>query len=529
MLMGRRRKRRIKILGLIGVIAFFSVMIVSLNSTLTGNAVAIVNGKKILASELDKEYNLYFVLNDIPKSYASLIPKAAFLNQTIITDLVYDDAVSKGFNVSFSSAKVLFENTFPNITGLKQSLVNEGISFDYAVDFFKRELVINEFLNKTILSNISVSDEAVSDFYNSNKDKFFVDDQIRVSHILVNSSDLAVQIINKLNDGANFSDLAKAYSTGPSGPNGGDLGYFSNGSMVKEFNDAAFALENIGDYTHEPVHTQYGYHIIMLTGKKPAHNLTLNESYDNIKNYLVSNIQKERINNYIKSILSNNDIVILLKSESSQSVQQQQSIPKSSKPVVELFVMSYCPYGTQSEKGIIPAVEALGDKVDFKLRFVYYAMHGQKELNENLRQYCIQKEQPSKLLDYLKCFLESGDYSSCLESLNLNVSDCMINADEEFSITSNFNDKSSWLSGQFPLCDIDKSLNTQYQVRGSPTLIINGVQARPSSRSPQSYLNVICSAFTSKPSACSESLSNTAYSPGFGYSTSNSEASGSCS
>ncbi|MEI6627429.1 MAG: hypothetical protein WCL61_02435, partial [bacterium] len=66
-------------------------------------------------------------------------------------------------------------------------------------------------------------------------------------------------------------------------------------------------------------------------------------------------------------------------------------VSKNDKPVVELFVMSYCPYGTQAEKGILPAVKALGNKIDFKLKFVAYTMHGDKETQENLLQYCINK------------------------------------------------------------------------------------------------------------------------------------------
>jgi len=58
-------------------------------------------------------------------------------------------------------------------------------------------------------------------------------------------------------------------------------------------------------------------------------------------------------------------------------------IPKNDKPVVELFVMSYCPYGTQIEKGILPVLETLGNKIDFQLKFVDYAMHEKKELDEN--------------------------------------------------------------------------------------------------------------------------------------------------
>ncbi len=73
---------------------------------------------------------------------------------------------------------------------------------------------------------------------------------------------------------------------------------------------------------------------------------------------------------------------------------------KSDKPVVELFVMSHCPYGTQIEKGILPAVEALGDKIDFQLKFCNYAMHGEKELKEQLTQYCIMETEPKKFNEY---------------------------------------------------------------------------------------------------------------------------------
>jgi protein-disulfide isomerase len=208
--------------------------------------------------------------------------------------------------------------------------------------------------------------------------------------------------------------------------------------------------------------------------------------------------------------------------------QQQVNVPKSDKPEVELFVMSYCPYGTQAEKGIIPAVEALGDKVDFKLRFVYYAMHpSQGEVEENLRQYCIQKDQSSKFLDYLTCFLDAGDNSTCLTEAKIDktkLNSCMKTTDTQFDITKNKNDKSSWLSGYYPLFNIDKNLNEEYGVQGSPTLVINGVQVS-SARDPASYLNVICQAFNNPPAECDTQLSTTAYGAGFGYETSGNSAS----
>lgn len=212
--------------------------------------------------------------------------------------------------------------------------------------------------------------------------------------------------------------------------------------------------------------------------------------------------------------------------DGSQGTPQQTNVPKSDKPTVELFVMSHCPFGTQSEKGMLPAVRTLGDKVDFKVRFVYYAMHGKKEVDEQLNQYCIQKEQPSKYLNYLACFLNdsAGQGSptagaACMVSTGVDktkLSTCVAAADSQFEITKNFNDRASWLSGQFPLFNTDKDLNTKYSVGGSPTLIINGVQSN-AGRDSASYLAAICNAFNNKPAECDTQLSGVSPGPGFGY------------
>lgn len=203
---------------------------------------------------------------------------------------------------------------------------------------------------------------------------------------------------------------------------------------------------------------------------------------------------------------------------------------KSDKPVIELFVMSHCPYGTQMEKAILPAIEALGDTVDFQLKFVYYAMHGEMEMQEQLAQYCIQKEDPQKLIPYLNCFLQEGDSSACLSKAQISpdtLKACTAQADTEFGITAAFEDKNSWLSGRFPMFNIHAKENENYGVRGSPTLVINGQTAQVSSRDPNTVLGVICSYFNDAPNECSETLSTDVPSPGFGSGT-GSGSSGSC-
>lgn len=204
--------------------------------------------------------------------------------------------------------------------------------------------------------------------------------------------------------------------------------------------------------------------------------------------------------------------------------------PKSEKPSVDMFIMSHCPFGTQIEKGMLPVLELLKDKINFNLRFVYYAMHGETEVNEQLNQYCIQKEQNDKLVDYLYCFLEEGEGESCLTKVGIDadkLAACTEATDGEFGITEKLNDQSTWLNGRFPLFDIDKTLNEKYGIRGSPGLVIND-QTIQSGRDAVSLLNAICCAFDEKPAECEETLEATAPSPGFGFGTSGSGSTGSC-
>lgn len=209
-------------------------------------------------------------------------------------------------------------------------------------------------------------------------------------------------------------------------------------------------------------------------------------------------------------------------------------VQKSDKPEVEVFVMSHCPYGTQIEKGILPVVELLGDKIDFKVRFVYYAMHGETEIKEETRQYCIQKEQTAKFIPYLSCFLKEGNTEACLAEAEVDeeaLNSCVAQADSEFEIIANLEDESKWLSGYYPLFNVDKELNDRYMVQsdrwGSPQLVINGTVIEGASRDSASLLQYICSAFNNPPEECIQELSSETPSSGFGYEGSNT-SSGSC-
>lgn len=133
----------------------------------------------------------------------------------------------------------------------------------------------------------SITDEAVQQAY----DIFVADEQsrheVRARHILVKEKAEAEAVIAELQGGADFAELAKKRSTGPSGPNGGDLGYFPRGAMVPAFENAAFALE-AGNFTQTPVQTQFGWHIILVEEKRIAEAPTIEELAPQLRQNLIS-------------------------------------------------------------------------------------------------------------------------------------------------------------------------------------------------------------------------------------------------
>ena len=191
------------------------------------------------------------------------------------------------------------------------------------------------------------------------------------------------------------------------------------------------------------------------------------------------------------------------------SLSQVSNAPKKEKAEADLFVMTYCPFGTQAQNAMIPVMELLGDKADINIRFVNYIMQDKKEIDENTVQYCIQKGQRAKMIGYLKCFLESKNSKSCIEEIGVDkgkLDSCIIEADKQFNIEADYADKGSWGSGRYPRYRVDDELNDKYGVESSPTLIINGVKYS-GSRSPEGFKQAICAGFDEPPKECDTVLS----------------------
>ena len=130
-------------------------------------------------------------------------------------------------------------------------------------------------------------------------------EQVTAAHILVATEDEAKAIITSLKEGADFAELAKSKSTGPSGPNGGSLGKFGRGQMVPAFENAAFALED-GKITTQPVQTQFGWHVIKVEVKKIAPAPTI----EDMREQLVQTLSTQALGRVLEELRAKQKIVL---------------------------------------------------------------------------------------------------------------------------------------------------------------------------------------------------------------------------
>ncbi len=194
------------------------------------------------------------------------------LQQLIGKELVYGDAKKTG---------VLKSKEFKE----EYKIVQERVKKELAVQVWQKQQ----------LDKIKISDKDLKDYYNKNKEEFNEKESVHARHILVKSEDEAKAIILQLNPlsgvplKSKFEELAKSKSTGPSGPKGGDLGFFTKGQMVPEFDAKVFTMK-IATITTSPVKTQFGYHVIYLEEKKSA---TL-RSFDEVKSFIEQRLKMEK-------------------------------------------------------------------------------------------------------------------------------------------------------------------------------------------------------------------------------------------
>jgi foldase protein PrsA len=201
------------------------------------------------------------------------------------------------------------QDSYGDEEAFNEALASSGASLDSVKENIKTYLLTEKLLQ----DRISISDDQVKEYFEENKDSFAQEEQVEASHILVEDEETAKEVKEKLDNGGDFAELAKEYSTDTSNAeSGGELGFFAKGEMVTEFDEKAFAMKK-GEIS-EPVKTEFGYHIIKVTDKKEAKEAVLDEHKEEVKDLLFDQALQTEYGTWLEEQKEEYKIENLLKS-----------------------------------------------------------------------------------------------------------------------------------------------------------------------------------------------------------------------
>jgi peptidyl-prolyl cis-trans isomerase C len=170
------------------------------------------------------------------------------------------------------------------------------------------QILVQALIEREILDKIKVNDEEVLEYYELNKDSFTEKEQVYLYNILIETEEEAQDVLEQLKAGGDFSEIAIEKSTGPSAVQGGDLGYLTRGTIIPEIEEVVFTLEL--EELSEIIKTDFGFHILKITEKKPETVKTLEEVKEDIIQTLLPDKQKEAFENLLEELKSKSEIEI---------------------------------------------------------------------------------------------------------------------------------------------------------------------------------------------------------------------------
>ncbi|WP_255452409.1 Foldase protein PrsA [Sporosarcina sp. ANT_H38] len=263
------RKKRFSTLATVGLLSAILTITTgcSSNAEATNETVATIGDEKITKDEL----------------YEVLVQSAG---QEALTSMIDEKVIElelKKDKITVSDKEIEAEfATYVKSSGGEEAFAAALEQNGMTEKQFKEN--INDYLSirKVIEPRIDITDEEIKTYFEENKDSFNQEEQVEASHILVEDEATAKKVAKKLAAGEDFAALAKEYSSDTaSAANGGELGLFSRGKMVAEFEEAAFSMKV--DTISDPVKTEHGYHIIKVTDKKAAKEAVLEDSKEEVK------------------------------------------------------------------------------------------------------------------------------------------------------------------------------------------------------------------------------------------------------
>ena len=293
------------------------------------DAVARVNDREITATELKRVVDVLLATEPQAKLSPETLKKVTMnvLGSLISSELVYQAGMKleikdldKQVRENIAQQKARLGGEVP----FEKELNSKGLTEKELSEALRKEIVINNFIAKTIDAKIYVSEEECKKYYDQNIGKFTQLEQVRVSHILIptnatmsanekkNAREQAEQLRMDLLKGRDgFIELAKKYSSAPDSKFGGDLGYLTREQMPPSFGQAAFALQP--GQVSEIVETRAGYDIIKMRDRRPAVITSFDQAKPQIEEYLKKQKRDLAVEEFVQKARSSSKVEVLLK------------------------------------------------------------------------------------------------------------------------------------------------------------------------------------------------------------------------
>lgn len=276
---------------LIGLIAVSAIGFTGCTQT-QKEVVAKVNDVEITKDEL---YNQLVAQNG-----------EAALNALIAEKIMVAEVEAKEITVTDEEIQENI-NEMTDYYGGEEEMNNALTQYNLTLDDMKENITTNLQLQKVLEPYVEITDEEIQEYFTTNKEYLDQAEEVKASHILVETKETADEVKEKLNGGADFADLAKEYSTDTSNSqSGGSLGYFGKGQMVAEFDEKAFSMKV--DEISDPIQTQFGYHIIKVEDHKEAKEATLDEVKEDIKKSIFQDKMGDAYNTWFTEMLEQYEI-----------------------------------------------------------------------------------------------------------------------------------------------------------------------------------------------------------------------------
>lgn len=321
-----KKKLKVFIAGLISM-----SLLVGCATDKLGKTVATVNGENITYGEYLKKFAFQKYMIDstygkeiwnekvpaeqsITKQETTLIKDFTLrlVDSIIQEELLSQEAKKQSLKIDESELKNnvdQWKNSITKDTTAKEYYEKNGITEEVVTDIFKEQMNISA-LEANYTKNNPVTQAEIDKYYNDHKSEY-TNAQVKASHIIIKTQnddgtemsqdkvDSAKKQIDeiyaKIKAGEDFAKLAKQYSQDASKDAGGDLGFFSKGQMVKEFEEVAFSMK-VGEVS-EPFKTKYGYHVVKLTDKKED-----TTDPKQVKEFLKGTLQQEKFTKYVEEL-----------------------------------------------------------------------------------------------------------------------------------------------------------------------------------------------------------------------------------